>query len=146
MRERWRESRRDEEKVLERPLACTVLEHVWKAAYIQIFRVRQINVRICFCLYKQIRVWQTCIGQGFIVAVCFYIPHKHIHELLLSTVNKKHVTFCGFRCSEWRADDGVQPFTVLKRNGREMSKANAKWTCNTTPGRECSIEQENVDK
>jgi hypothetical protein len=36
-----------------------------------IFRFQQVIFHICFCVYKQIQVRQTCIGQGFAVNLLF---------------------------------------------------------------------------
>lgn len=48
-----------QDKPLENPLACTLLEHIWQK-YIKFSRVRQIIVRICFCVYKQ----NSCRTKG----------------------------------------------------------------------------------
>jgi hypothetical protein len=54
-----------EQKTLQRLLACTVLEHVWHI--FKFFLIRQLNARICSCVYKQIRAGQTRVGRGFTV-------------------------------------------------------------------------------
>jgi hypothetical protein len=74
MWERWR----DQEKILEHVLACTVVQHVWQIVFFKTVHIRQVIVRICFCVYKKM-----CIGQEF--TVIQEVPNGILFSCELST-------------------------------------------------------------